>query len=225
MLGRRLIQGLLIATLAALIVLVLRNPGFFAPENLKTVLGGSDWAPLLFILAHLVASLFFVPRTLLAIAAGLMFGPFLGIVMTTIGAMTGSMAGFFLARFMGGHVLAHPWFKPYLSRMDSLNRRLDHGGWIAVAGLRILPVLPHTPVNYAFGLTQIGTTSYLIGSFIGLLPNTIWAVLAGAAGSDALSGKSSWMITGVAGLILIIASHYLSKYLLRTFPNNRQEKL
>ena len=48
--------------------------GLFDPLAMVHSLGGNPLAPLAFIALHVAASLFFVPRTLLALGAGLVFG-------------------------------------------------------------------------------------------------------------------------------------------------------
>src|SRR6185437_1871678 len=51
-------------------------------------------APILFLAGHVVASLLFIPRALVAAAAGLMFGLWWGLVWATLGSVFGSVAGF-----------------------------------------------------------------------------------------------------------------------------------
>jgi len=171
------------------------------PAELKAAIGDSAYAPLIFIAIHVAASLLFVPRTPLSIASGLLFGLWWGALWAVCGAMAGSLAGFALARYMNAG-----WIKPErLPKFGELLARVERGGWRAVTLIRLMPIMPHTPVNYAFGLSRISVGDYLLGSFIGQLPMTLVCVDAGAAGALALTGSMNWLeptLVGVGALAL-----------------------
>ena len=57
----------------------------FDPIAITTAIGRYPAAPLGFLAAHIAASLVFIPRTLLAVVAGLLFGTGWGIVWAEIG--------------------------------------------------------------------------------------------------------------------------------------------
>ena len=61
----------------------------FDPIAITTAIGRYPAAPLGFIAAHIAASLVFIPRTLLAIVAGLLFGTGWGIVWAELGSVAG----------------------------------------------------------------------------------------------------------------------------------------
>jgi len=153
-----------------------------------------------------VVSLAFIPRTVMAIAAGLLFGLWFGLLWAVIGGMAGAWAGFGLVRALGGERLRFL----HLPRLTPWLDRLERGGWRAVWAIRLLP-LPHTPVNYAFGLTGISWRDYSIGSALGILPSTVIAVAAGAAGGHALTG-GGWIVPSLVGLGGLAASVALSRW-------------
>src|SRR5690349_5397138 len=72
----------------------------FDPLVLTAWIGGNPAAPLIFLVLHIAASLFFVPRTLLAVGAGLVFGMWWGILWAALGSVAGALAGFLLARYV-----------------------------------------------------------------------------------------------------------------------------
>jgi uncharacterized membrane protein YdjX (TVP38/TMEM64 family) len=58
---------------------------------------------------------------------------------------------------------------------------------------RLSPVLPFNLLNYAFGLTAVPLRTYVLASWIGMLPGTIMYVYLGSAAksvADLLSGKT-----------------------------------
>src|ERR1700756_1257880 len=72
--------------------------GGLDPTAINAAMGRDPAPPLCFLAVHTAASLLFVPRTLLAIVAGLMFGMGWGIVWAASGSVAGAMAGFLAAR-------------------------------------------------------------------------------------------------------------------------------
>ena len=64
----------LLAAIVAGIVLAWLHRDALSPSAIEASLSHSAWAPALYLLAHIVASLLFIPRTVMGIAAGLLFG-------------------------------------------------------------------------------------------------------------------------------------------------------
>lgn len=162
--------------------------GVFDPLAIAALLTGNRFAPLGFIALHVAASLFFVPRTVLAVAAGLIFGGWWGPVWATIGSLAGAVAGCVVARYLySGFVeRADP------TRLRAFLARAETGGWRMVAVVRLLPLIPHSLTNYAFGLTRVSLGAYVFGSLVGQLPLTIAYADLGAAGGQAMAGGAGW---------------------------------
>ena len=162
--------------------------GVFDPLAMTALLAGHPLAPLGFIALHIAASLFFVPRTVLAVAAGLVFGGWWGPVWAALGSLAGALAGYVVARYLyAGFVRrADP------TRLRALLARADRGGWRMVAAVRLLPLIPHSLTNYAFGLTRVRPSAYAFGSLVGQLPLTIAYADLGAAGGRAMLGGAGW---------------------------------
>ena len=59
--------------------------GIFDPVALTKLIDGNPIAPLVFLALHIVASLVFVPRTLLALGAGFLFGMWWGALWAALG--------------------------------------------------------------------------------------------------------------------------------------------
>jgi len=165
-----------------------------------------SFAPLIFIVVMTATSLVFVPRTILVAAGGLLFGLWWGLLWGTIGSMAGSLVCFLLARYVNAGLVD----EASLPRLAPALRAVERGGWRVVAFLRLVPVLPNTPVNYALGLTRIPFAGYAFGSLVGMVPMTfVWSEL-GASGNTALSG-GSWITPTLLALALLAVSVVLPR--------------
>lgn len=158
--------------------------------------------PLAFIAAHIAASLLFVPRTLLAIVAGLLFGSGWGIVWSALGSVAGAAAGFLLARYLGSGFTG----LQRATHVTALLERIEQGGWRAVALLRLIPIVPHSLANFGLGLTRLPLGAYAFGSLIGQLPLTIAYAELGAAGEQLLIGGAGWLQPTLIGLAVLSVS-------------------
>jgi len=172
------------------------------PATLGARLAKSPTAPLVFLALHVAGSLFFVPRTLLAIAAGLAFGMWWGTLWAALGSVIGACAGFLVARYVNAGVIdATSW-----TRLSSVLGRVERGGWRAVATIRLIPVIPHALTNYALGLTRIGLVPFAVGSLLGQLPLTIAYTDLGAAGGRVMLGAGGWVVPTVIGAAALALS-------------------
>jgi len=215
MIGKRLIVVLL---LAAGIIAAWRWRSLFDPLALTGLIGGNPLAPLAFLAMHIAGSLCFVPRTLLALGAGLVFGMWWGILWAALGSLAGAVAGFLVARYLRSGFIdrAEP------ARLAALLARAEHGGWRMVAVLRLVPLIPHSLTNYALGLTRVRLGAYAVGSLLGQLPMTIAYADFGAAGGQVLLGGADWRhqvlwpsLIGLAALILSLLIPVVARRRLR----------
>ena len=156
-------------------------------------------APLVFLGVHIVASLIFFPRTVLAVAAGAMFGAWAGTLWAALGSTIGAAAGFLLARYVNGGLVD----LESMRRLGPLLQRAERGGWRAVAVLRLIPVIPHALTNYALGLTRLPLGAYAFGSLVGQLPMAIACADFGAAGERLAAGKAGWLAPTLIGLAVL----------------------
>ncbi|HKW53832.1 MAG TPA: VTT domain-containing protein, partial [Stellaceae bacterium] len=157
--------AIVLVVLAGAVFLWARQ-GAVNAEAIAQVIAAYPAAPLVFLGIHVVASLIFFPRTVLAVAAGALFGAWAGTLWAALGATIGAVAGFLLARYVNGGLVD----LESMQRLGPLLLRAERGGWRAVAVLRLIPVIPHALSNYALGLTRLSLGSYALGSLLGQLP-------------------------------------------------------
>jgi uncharacterized membrane protein YdjX (TVP38/TMEM64 family) len=150
--------------------------------------------------------------------AGLIFGPWWGGILAVAGCVLGAVTGFLIARYINYGMLS----LSETGRFGYLVRQIEQGDWRTVATLRLIPVLPHTAVNYALGLTRVRLASYAFGSVVGLLPMTVAFVQLGAASGHLLDGKPDWMLPTAIGAAILVLSSVLPRLLPR--PRNAGER-
>ncbi|MDI6909535.1 TVP38/TMEM64 family protein [Nocardioides sp.] len=163
--------------------------------------GGRGWLSLvLFVGLYVVATLLPVPKAVFSLAGGAMFGVAVGLAATLTGATLGATVAFGVGRLVGrDFVRGH--HGPRVARLDSM---LERHGVTALIGLRLVPVIPFTALNYTAGLTSVGWRAYLVGTLLGIAPGaTVYTVL-GAYGRD--PGSWPFRVAVVAlGLLMLTA--------------------
>ncbi len=193
--GRVLVLALLMAGLIAVWI----NRASLDPAAITATIARYPAAPLVFLAAHLIASLLFVPRTILGLVAGLVFGLWWGILWAALGSVIGAVAGFLIARYVNSGLID----LESLPKIGPILLRAEAGGWRAVTMLRLIPVIPHSFSNYALGLTRLSLGGYALGSLLGQLPMTVAYVSFGAAGERMAEGGKNWLVPIVLGAVAL----------------------
>lgn len=193
--GRR--TRLLLAVLLVLAVLVTAAVlPVLSPLQMRAwVQSAGVAAPLLFLFGHALVTMAPVPRTVFTLAAGLLFGPVLGVALSLAATLLSAVASFAvvrrLARAATAPYLEHPYLRYTVSRV--VNARLRRRGWLAVASLRLIPAVPFAVLNYGCALSSIRFRHYLAGT-VGIVPGSVAVVVLG----DALTGTTSPALLAVS---------------------------
>ncbi|WP_020671919.1 TVP38/TMEM64 family protein [Amycolatopsis nigrescens] len=179
--ARRTKLVLALAVLAALAVAALLLPLPSPAELRDWAAGAGGVAALLFLAAYSVLTVAPVPRTVFNLAAGLLLGNAVGIGVAITATAISATLGFLLARALGRDLVARHLHR---TPVRAVNERLAGGGVVAVASLRLIPMVPFAPFSYCCGISTIRFAPYLLGSVLGSLPGTVAVVVLG----DALTG-------------------------------------
>jgi uncharacterized membrane protein YdjX (TVP38/TMEM64 family) len=163
------------------------------------------WGPVAFVLIYAVGVALAVPVTLFAFMAGILFGTFLGVVLSNIAVTIGACLAFLIARNMAREAVEQ-WVarSPQLKKLDQWVK--EEGVWIVILN-RLFPLLPFNLLNYAFGLTPIGFWDYAFWSWLCMIP----AMVVYVAGADALhlylvQGQVPWdLVALLAGIFCLLA--------------------
>jgi hypothetical protein len=101
-----------------------------------------------------------------------------------------------------------------------LIRGVEEEGWRFVAFVRLVPLFPFNLVNYAFGLTRIGLSEYVLASFVFMAPGAVAYTYLGYAGLEAASGRAGAIHKALVALALLAAVAFLPR-LVRRFRGPR----
>jgi uncharacterized membrane protein YdjX (TVP38/TMEM64 family) len=154
-------------------------------------------AALCYIVLYALRPLIFFPATLLTIASGLLFGPWLGILFTIIGENASANFAFLLARWFG-----RDWIDKHESpQLQQWELRLSNSGLLTVLIMRLL-MLPFDAVNYGCGLTAMRQRDFAIGTFIGIMPALISFVLLGGIGAAGVENRLLLLVISLFFLFL-----------------------
>jgi uncharacterized membrane protein YdjX (TVP38/TMEM64 family) len=197
-----------VAGITALVAVALLVPLPTAMQMRDWATSVGPWFPLAFLLVHTVVTVPPFPRTAFTLAAGLLFGPVLGVLIAVIASTASAVIALALVRAAG-------WRLNRLVRrraVDRLDERLRERGWLAILSLRFIPAVPFAAINYAAGASSMRVMPFIWATLAGLLPGTAAVVILG----DAFAGGGSHMLIlvsvctgalGLAGLIVEIR-HY-----------------
>ena len=161
---------------------------------------------LAFVGIYIVAVVMAIPGAAITIAAGVLFGSVVGVILVSIGSTVGASLAFLIARYFARDAIAR-WLysKERFSRLDRLSE--EHGA-IIVAITRLIPIFPFNLINYGFGLTRVRFWTYVFWSWLCMLPGTILYVVGTDAVTKGVSqGQIPWALIGItltAGFILAL---------------------
>src|SRR6266516_2030728 len=136
------------------------------------------WGPVIFVGVYVVATVFFVPGSVLTLGAGALFGVVLGSVCVSISATLGATAAFLVGRYLARDAVARKVERN--EKFAAIDRAVADEGWKIVFLTRLSPVFPFTLLNYAFGLTRVRLSHYALASWIGMMPGTVMYVYLGS---------------------------------------------
>ncbi len=157
------------------------------------------WAPLFFILLYALATVLFIPGTVLTIVGGALFGPIYGSLINLTGATIGASFAFLISRY-----LVSDWVKQRAGdKITKILDGVDSEGWRFVAFTRLVPLFPFTILNYVLGLTKIPLLHYIVATWIFMLPGAFAYTYLGYAGSEAFKGGESLVQNIMIALTLI----------------------
>jgi uncharacterized membrane protein YdjX (TVP38/TMEM64 family)/rhodanese-related sulfurtransferase len=141
-------------------------------------------APVVFMLIYALATVLFLPGSVITLAGGALFGPVLGTFYNLTGATLGAALAFLISRY-----IASDWIADKAGgRVKQLINGVEGEGWRFVAFVRLVPLFPFNLLNYALGLTRIRFWHYLIATYVFMLPGALAYTYLGYAGREAIGG-------------------------------------
>lgn len=215
--GKLVLYAVIALAIAAATFLVGQRTGGIVIRFAEWVHGLGVWGPIVFILGYAVATVAFLPGSILTLAAGVIFGLVKGTVYSLIGATLGASGSFLVARYGARRAIERRIAGN--ARFAAIDRAVGREGFKIVALLRLSPVFPFNLLNYALGLTEVRFLPYLAAS-AAMLPGTLLYVYYGkalgslaalASGTKAQKGSEFWIFLGVGLLATIAVTFYVTR--------------
>jgi uncharacterized membrane protein YdjX (TVP38/TMEM64 family) len=195
--------------------------GFNPQEILRNALVWVDslgsLGAIAFIILYIVATVAFLPGSILTLGAGVVFGVFFGSLYVFIGATLGAIAAFLVGRY-----LARDWVAQKIAgnqKFTAIDQAVGKEGFKIVLLTRLSPIFPFFLLNYAYGVTGVSLKDYAIAS-VGMIPGTIMFVYIGSlAGNLATLGTQNqtvnpfleWTIRIIGFMATVAVTLYVTK--------------
>lgn len=176
--------SLLVALLgAAASCVLLFEPQRLLADGWPPQVGGAV-AAVVFGVAYGLCTVAFVPRPLLNLAAGALFGSQIGLAAALAGTVLGAGAAFGLGRVLGQDALRPLLRARWLRAADG---QLSRHGFRSMMAARLFPGVPFWAANYCAAVSRMGWLPFLLATALGSVPNTAAYVVAGARASSPTS--------------------------------------
>lgn len=208
--GLRVVTSLPAAkfTLIGLLLLALTLSWYYSPladyarpSSVQAALAdvrSSYWAPAVAIGAFLLGGAIAFPLTILILATTATFGPWLGLLYATVGAMLSA-----IAMYAAGAWLGRDSLRNFLGeRLNQIRKRVVRQGVVAIAAIRLVPVAPFTIVNLVAGASGIGLREYTAGTLLGLAPGLMAMAFFGPLIMRTFSSPSLSQIVLLLGAVI-----------------------
>jgi len=222
----------LIGTSVAALALLLNLTGALDYLSFSALADNRDWlirqisllgyaAPLVFILVYALSTALSLPTgLLLSTAGGFLFGTWWGGLFNVVGATLGATLVFLTARTALGDVL-RARAGPFLQKLEA-GFREDELSYMLV--LRLVPLFPFWLVNLAPAFLGVRTSTFIIGTFVGIIPGALvfasvgtglGAILESGGTPDGAALLEPQVILPIIGLAVLALIPVLTKRLRR----------
>ena len=157
--------------------------------------------PLAYIVAPLVmagVAVLPIPAEFPAMVNGMIFGPWVGSLITWSGAMLGAWISF---------EIAHAWGRPLAERiirpaaLKKVDVIADDAGWWGLIVARLIPVVAFTALNWGAGLCCVPRRRFLWTTAVGIAPGAVVFTSSGV-GLGALYARSPLAAGGLVVLLV-----------------------
>lgn len=208
--SKKIIVGIIILIIG--VFLFLKGPELIDNFNtLKTLILNTGYLGyIIFIGLFVIAALFSLHGSILAILGGIIYGPILGGILSVIGATLGACFAFLVARYL---------FKNYLDAKfknnkfyQKINEGIKKNGSDYLIITRLVILFPYNIQNYIYGLTPISFKKYTIITFLTIIPGTfLYTYLAGELVNNNFTLSSEALLKVLIASILLAVLAILPK--------------
>jgi uncharacterized membrane protein YdjX (TVP38/TMEM64 family) len=202
----------IVAVIITIVVVLMKQFGIFEYISIENIKNLKTWiegfgilGPIVYILLYIIACLFFLPGLPIAVLAGFAFGPVMGALWADIGATLGAAAAFLVGRY-AARGMVESWVEGN-QQFKKIDEGVEKQGWRMLMITRLVPVFPFNLQNFAYGLTKIKFVTYVVVSFICMLPGAIaFAFMGGSIVSGEGNIGKTFLYLAIGAVFFVIIS-------------------
>jgi uncharacterized membrane protein YdjX (TVP38/TMEM64 family) len=157
---------------------------------------------LLFVLVYVLSTIALIPGSILTLAAGFAYGPLWGLAIVSPASVAGATAAFVL-----GRTLLRKWVERKMRtspKARAIDAAVEREGFKLVLLLRLSPLIPFDILNYVLSLSKLRLRTYVLASFLGMLPGTALYVYLGSLATTVAELSSAGSKGGPARTVLYV---------------------
>lgn len=176
------------------------------------------------ILVYIIATVCFVPGSLITVGVGFAFGlafdsVFVAVLLASTAVFVGASLGSLCCLLLGRYLFREPVLRlaSHYPIFRAIDRALEGNGFKIMLLLRLSPLIPYNALDYISGITSISVQHYSL-ALVGLLPGGIVMCYIGATASSLADGaaatenKAVRTAVLIAGLFFALAGTAVASY-------------
>jgi len=198
---------LVILILVCVILIILFDVQQYLLALIEWIEGLGFVGRLIYAFVYMLATILFVPGSILTLGSGFLFGLVQGVLVVAVGATLGAVGAFIVGKYF-----FHEWATGFVAKFAKFQAVYDaigkKGGKIVFL-LRLSPLFPFNASNYIYSLTSVKLIPYTVATFLGILPGVVMYTYFGTLLSSVTTAASrdrtplEWLLL-VVGLLATI---------------------
>ena len=209
-------KALMLVALAivCIVLVIVLDVKSLLPNLIAWIQGLGAVGLIIYMLVYALATVLFVPGSLLTLGAGVLFG-FTGIIVVAVGATLGAVGA-----FVAGKYFLTDWVTSLVAkfpRFQAIHEAISEKGGKIIFLLRLSPLFPFNASNYLYALTSVSVWSYTLATLFGILPGTIMYVYFGtllntiATASERAQSPLELVFFGLGLAVTVVVTIYATK--------------
>ncbi|WP_434303436.1 TVP38/TMEM64 family protein [Clostridium botulinum] len=187
-------------------------------RTVKYIRSCGKFSSICFLLVYALKPLvLIIPASMLSLVGGILFGPVKGFILNMLGFFLSGSLAFWLSRLLGKSFVD----KILRGRAVELDNNIEKEGFKIIFLLRFPPIFPYDPLSYASGLTKMKYKHFVLGSLLGVIPETLCYSYMGKNVMNPLTSKF------IVPVLLVILTTIIGIYVYKKSKINvvKNEKL
>lgn len=178
-------------------------------EILNSFSQNNYYSMITFVFISIIATVIFIPGTLIAIVGGITYGSIVGTILVVFSTTIGSGLSFLISRYLSDLEFVKSIQKS--KKFKSMDKFVKSNETDMLVVTRLLPLFPFNIQNYYYGFTSISFTKYIVVTLVTIIPATfMYCYFANEIYYDSEKIVSSIIILSIIMLVL----YYIGKKIL-----------